>query len=229
MVSQVIESIADLGGLLLTLAAFVLGFGESAFGFDLLVPGEVGMVLAGSAAEHNGTPVVAIIVAGSLGAVLGDSLGYAVGRKWGVDVVEHWSWTRRHLGPKLERAHAYFEHRGGWAVFGARWVGALRAVVPVVAGSARMPFGRFLLWDAPAAVMWVGVVVLVGYHFGSSVADTIDRIGVWWSIAVIAVIVAVVLVRRWRRRRRAGGSGDADRGILPSGNGRAAPEGTTHG
>jgi membrane protein DedA with SNARE-associated domain len=229
MVNQVIESIADLGGVLLTLAAFVLGFGESALGFDLVVPGEVGMVLAGSAAAHNGTPVVAIIVAGSLGAVLGDCAGYAVGRKWGVDVVRHWRWTRRHLGPKLDRAHDYFEHRGGWAVFGARWVGALRAVVPVVAGSARMPFGRFILWDAPAAVLWVTAVALVGYHFGASVADTIDRIGLWWSVAVIAVIAAVVLVRRWRRRGQAGGAGDSDRGRLPTRRRRATPEGTTHG
>jgi membrane protein DedA with SNARE-associated domain len=184
----------------LLVLTFLLAFGESAIGLDLVVPGEVGMVLSGAAAESNGTALALVVVAGSLGAIAGDTVGFVLGRRFGVEIASRWRWTRRRIKPSLDRAHRYYADKGGWSVFGARWVGVLRAVVPLVAGSARMPWGRFLAWDAPSAVLWVMATTAAGYLFGSSVAEIVDRMGLWVSVVVIGVIVAVVLVRRWRRR-----------------------------
>ena len=89
-------------------------------------------------------------------------------------------------------------------MFAARWVGALRALVPLVAGTSEMPFRRFLPWDATAAVLWVTATVWLGATLGDDVADVVDRIGTTISLVVVGVIVLVVVVRSggltpWRR------------------------------
>lgn len=100
------------------------------------------------------------------------------------------------------QATGYFAHGGGPAVAGARWVGALRAVLPVVAGSARMPFGRFVAWDFPSTVLWVTTVSMLGFAFGDDVASAIDDAGTAVSIFVVAGVAAVVVWRRCLRRHR---------------------------
>ena len=62
-------------------------------------------------------------------------------------------------------------------MFVARWVGALRAVVPFVAGIAKMPYRKLLLWDAPAALLWSTAVVIAGFVFGRRITEVIERIG----------------------------------------------------
>jgi membrane-associated protein len=200
-----VESAARMGTLVLVALALGLGFGEGAIGLDLVVPGEVGMVFVGAAAAESGTPVVLVIAAGAIGAVAGDSVGWLIGRRYGVRVITHWRPFRR-LMPSVERARSYFERRGGTAVFAARWVGALRGVVPLVAGTAEMRYLRFLAWDAPAAILWTTAVVLLGYHVGDDVADLVDRVGLVASLGVAAVVAAVLLVRHQRGRRHAAAS-----------------------
>lgn len=202
MASRLLDLVGGAGTPGLLLLAFVLAFGESAIGLDLVVPGEVGMVFSGAAADRNGTPLVLVIVFASVGAVAGDCVGFAVGRRFGVGIVHRWSWSRRRIGPALERAHVYYAERGGWSVFGGRFVGMLRAVVPLVAGSARMPWPRFLLWDVPAAVLWVIATTTAGYLLGSSIAGLVDRLGLGVSLVVLTVLAGVLLVRWWRHRDR---------------------------
>lgn len=185
---------------MLVVLTFGLGFGEGAIGLDLLVPGEVGMVFAGAVAAAGGTPLPLIIVAAAAGSVAGDSVGYWLGRRFGLRIVQSYAWTRRMFEPSVERARQYFAQRGGVAVFVARFVGALRAVVPVIAGTGEMAYTRFLLWDVPAAVLWASIVVSLGYFVGADVAAAVDRIGLTTSIVVVAVLVAVFLLVRHRLR-----------------------------
>lgn len=201
MATRILDLVGGAGPRGLVLLGFLLAFGESAIGLDLLVPGEVGMVVGGAAAERSGTPLPLFIAVASVGAVGGDCVGFALGRRFGTGVVHRWHWSRRRLGPSLARAEAYYAERGGWSVFGGRWVGMLRAVVPLVAGSARMSWPRFLLWGAPAAVLWVIATTTAGFVFGSSIAELVDRLGLAVSLVVVGILAAVVLVRRWRRRR----------------------------
>jgi membrane-associated protein len=209
MASRILELVATVGGPLLALVAAALGFAESAVGLDLLVPGELGMAVAGAAAGHNGTAPALVLAAAIVGAIAGDSAGYWVGRRYGTDVVCHWRFTRRHLAPGLARAQRYFERRGAAAVFAGRWVGALRAVLPVVAGAARMPYARFLLWGVPAIVSWTTAVVLGGYYLGGRAAEFIDEYGRWISVVAVAALAAYLLVRR-HRRRNGGHRGEPD-------------------
>ena len=205
MGSKILDTVAGLGGWLLCLAVLGVSFGESAVLLDFVVPGEVGMVVAGAAASRNDISPWVLIAFGSVGSVLGDSFSYLVGRRWGMSLVRRWSWLRRRLEPRFERAHGHFEQHGGRAVFVARWVGALRALVPVVAGIAEMPYRRFLLWDAVAAVLWVTTMVWLGALLGDDLARVVDRVGTGVSLVVVGAIVLVLVVRARRRRPTSAG------------------------
>ena len=195
MGSNIIDAVARLGGVLLCLAVLGVSFGESAVLLDFVVPGEVGMVVAGAAASRNELSPWVLVAFGTVGAVLGDCFSYVIGHRWGMSLVRRWAWLRRRLEPRFDRAHEYFACRGGRAVFVARWVGALRALVPLVAGTSAMPFRRFLPWDAAAAVLWVTAMVWLGALLGDDVARVVDRVGTGISLVVVATIGLVVLVR----------------------------------
>jgi len=113
----------------------------------------------------------------ALGAVAGDSVSFWLGRRFGTDVIDRWRWVKRRWAPSLRRAQHHFERRGGLSVAVARWVGALRAVVPVVAGTAGMPYRTLLVWDAPSALGWSAVVATLGFALGDDIASVVDRLG----------------------------------------------------
>jgi membrane-associated protein len=205
IVEGLVERIADLGDWRVYLLGAGLALGETMFLVDLVVPGEIGMVLVGAATERADLSLPIAIACAAAGATLGDTIGYLVGRRWGMEVVDHWKLTRR-LRPSLERAHERFQERGALAVFGGRWVGALRAVVPVVAGAARMPLHRFLLWNVLASVSWATTVVGAGYVFGRHIGPTVERVAFAISAVVLSVLAARWLLRRQRTTRTGQGA-----------------------
>jgi membrane-associated protein len=198
-----IEFVSRAEGPALALLVFLLVFGESLIITDLIVPGEVGLVVAGAAAASNGTPIGYVIAAAALGAVAGDTAGYLVGRKVGTDRLLDHRWGRR-LRPTLKRARQHFDDHGISTVAAARWVGALRGVVPVVAGSSRLSAPRFYAASVPSATIWSSTMALLGYVWGDDIADVVDRVGLVVSGVVIAALVAVVLWSRHRREASAG-------------------------
>ena len=184
----------------LALIVLVLVLAESFFVTDLVAPGEVGLVVAGAAAERNGTSLAVVAAAASLGAIAGDSLGYVFGRFVGADLVEQRRWLRW-LRPGLRRARRRFDRHGAWIVAVARWIGALRALVPVVAGSARLSAPRFFLADVPSAIAWSVTIASIGFVWGDDIAGVIDRVGIGLSVAAVVALVLFFVVRR---RRKAG-------------------------
>jgi undecaprenyl-diphosphatase len=194
----VIDFVSRADGFVLGLVVFLVVLAESLIVTDLVVPGEVGLVVAGAAAAANGTSIGLVIGAAAAGAVAGDTVGYLLGRRFGTELITTRRWLRR-FRPALRRAHRYFAERGIATVAAARWVGALRGVVPVVAGSARLEAPRFYVAAAPSAVAWSATMAGLGYVFGDDIADVIDRVGLLVSAAAIVVIVAVIW---WGKRRR---------------------------
>ncbi len=209
MVSDLLDALGDLGIAGLCLAVALLAFSETAILLDLAVPGEVGLVLGGAAAANADHPIAPVIAAAAVGAMLGDTTSYAIGRRWGRPLIDRFEITRRRLAPLVERSERYFERHGGRAVFAGRWVGALRAVVPFVAGLGHLRFRAFLAWNAAASVSWASAVVLLGWWLGEPIASAVDRIGTAVSVAVVAAIAGFWWVRRRRRR----GAGVADEGL----------------
>lgn len=202
MANYLLDRIGDLELFWLAVLAFFLPFAETVAFLDLLVPGEVGMVVVGAAAE---TPdrvlVVFVFVFGAVGAFCGDSVSWYVGHRWGVAVLSRFSPVWRRVEPALGRATAHFDRHGGRSVFFGRFVGALRAIVPLVAGAAGLPYRTFAPWNAAASVLWVGLIVSLGAAFGDDMADAVDQFSVALSIVVVA---GLILWFAWRRRRSSG-------------------------
>lgn len=199
MLRGLLDDLGNVGPVVLCTIAFVLAYSETAIALDLLVPGEVGMVLVGASAASAGAPLPAVVAAAALGAALGDTTSYLIGRRWGRGIVERFRFTQRHLGPLLDAASGHFDRHGGRSVFLGRFVGALRAVVPLVAGAAKLPVRTFAAWNVAASICWASLVVGLGGLVGRSAADVIDRAETFITIVVVAALVTWL----WWRHRRA--------------------------
>jgi membrane-associated protein len=199
VIESLLDHVAELDPVWILLLAFLLPYGETVALLDAVVPGEVGMVLLGAAAAQNEVPVIAVVAVATVGAFLGDSTSWLIGHYWGETLLLRWEPVRKRTEEPLERAERFFARRGGQTVFLARFVGALRALVPLAAGTAGMPYRRFWPWNAAASVTWVTAIVMLGAVFGETVAQTVDRYSVAVSI-VVALVIIFLLGRSWRRR-----------------------------
>ena len=133
---------------------------------------------------------------------VGDSVGYEVGKVTGARVLRTRVLSRHR--ERLDAARSLLARRGGWAVVLGRWTAFFRAVMPALAGMARMPYPKFLACNAAGGIAWGVVVVLVGYAAGASYAS-VEKVVGRGAAAVVAAVVVVGLVV-WRLRRRANGA-----------------------
>ena len=188
MIDQLIARVSRLGDW--SYLIFFLGAALECSAFlGLLVPGE-SLALAGGFLVSLGLLDMSdLIVVVAMGAVVGDSIGYELGRRLGRP------WLIRHGGrvgvrpAHLDRAEAFFARHGGKTVFLGRFVGFLRALSPFVAGSSRMRYRQFLLFNVLGGILWASICVLLGYFLGQS-----------WQIAEHYVIVSTDEHRTRQRR-----------------------------
>ena len=176
-----------------------LAFAEAAIMVGLVLPGETALVVAGFAAQQGWIalwPMVAIAI-GS--AAVGDSVGYEVGRRLGPRLRS--SRLGRRVGNERWRRTDTFLHQyGGRAVLLGRFTAVMRALVPGMAGMARMPYLRtFLPWNVTGAVIWGASCVLLGYSFSASLA-TMGKLLTYAPVVAIALAAAVLVVLRIRKR-----------------------------
>jgi membrane protein DedA with SNARE-associated domain len=106
---------------------------------------------------------------------------------------------RRHSG-RLENAQDFLRRRGGSAVFLGRFTAFFRAVMPALAGTSRMPYGRFLAYNAAGGIVWGIGFVLLGFLAGNSYEAVAKAAG--RDLAVVVAIVAVAALIAWRVRSR---------------------------
>lgn len=145
-------------------AMFAAAFGESFVFLSLAVPGTSLLVAAG-ALTATGTLSPAAVLAGAvLGAVLGDTVSYWLGRRFGGALARVWPFTRN--PGLLPRGVRFFRRWGGLSVFIGRFFGPLRAVVPLAAGIMRMPPGRFWIANLTSALAWAPLLLFVGDRAG---------------------------------------------------------------
>ncbi|MEJ2577711.1 MAG: DedA family protein [Kineosporiaceae bacterium] len=181
------------------LVIFLLVFGEAAVFVGFVLPGETAVVLGGVLASQHDLrlgPLIALVV---VAAVLGDSVGYEVGRHFG-DRLLGWRRLRRH-GKRLDGARDYLRDRGAYAVFLGRWTAFLRAAMPGLAGASRMPYRRFLAWNAVGGLVWGVTFSLVGYLSGASYHLVERRLGTASAGVSLVIVLGVLLGWHWRRRR----------------------------
>ena len=167
------------------------------------IPSELIMPLAGFFAARGTLTLPLVVAAGALGSVLGALPWYVLGRWLGEGRLERWAakhgrWLT--LGPSdLKRAQKAFERHCGKAVLVGRLVPAVRTLISVPAGVARMPLGRFLLFTAAGSVVWAGTLAVAGHALGQEY-DAVARYMGPVSNAIIGVLLLVYVYRviRWK-------------------------------
>lgn len=150
-------------------------FAEDALFVGFVLPGETAAILGGVAAHRGHVAFAAVLAVVIVAAIVGDSVGYEVGRLIGPRVLASRIVAKRR--ERIEGAQDFLARRGGWAVLLGRWVAFFRAVMPALAGLARMPYHVFLPFNAAGGIVWGSVVVSVGYLAGASYAAVEKKAG----------------------------------------------------
>jgi membrane-associated protein len=196
-VTSAIESLPPLAAYAIIGA---LVFGEAAVFIGFVLPGETAVVLGGFLASTNRLNIAVLCVLVVVAAILGDSVGYEVGRLFGPRVVR-WRLLERHEA-RLAKARGMLRDKGGPAVLLGRFTAFFRAVMPGLAGLSEMQYRRFLLWNALGGLTWGTAFCLVGYFAGASYAKVASKIGTGSAVVVGAIVVVTLVVWQLRLRRR---------------------------
>jgi membrane-associated protein len=192
-------TIIRLAGPLVLLVVFALPALEASTLLGIVVPGELALVLGGVLAHQGRVPLWGVVVAGAAGAVVGDSVGYAVGRTVGGRLLARM--PRRLVEPRqVERAAALVRRLGGRAVLLGRFAAALRSLVPGLAGIAGMPYRTFLAYNLVGGVLWATGFVLLGYAAGRAY-PTVERVAGRAGLVLLGAVAIAAVAALLRRRR----------------------------
>jgi membrane protein DedA with SNARE-associated domain len=185
--------------------------------FVPILPSEVIVPMAGwKVAQSGADPAVVewltaqpwtfvgVMVAATIGAAVGSLAGYLIGAWGGRPLLDRYG-RYIHIHPDdLDRADAWFARYGGWAVFLARFVPLLRALINYPAGVARMPIGRFLLFSILGSIPWNLALVTAGWVLGENYEALYSAIRPFEILVYVVVVVAIaVILVRWVRGRSA--------------------------
>ncbi|MDQ6732132.1 MAG: DedA family protein [Actinomycetota bacterium] len=167
-------------------------------------PGETALVLAAVLASQGKLQIWLVLVIGISSAIIGDNLGYWLGRKFGREVLESERGPLHHHRIRaIQAGDRFFDKHGPKAVFLARWIALVRFAAAWLAGINEMRFAEFFLWNALGAVTWGLSFGLVGYFAGQAAADAITQFGIYAFIALAGLAVGGYALFRWRERRGA--------------------------
>ena len=148
---------------------FITAFGESFAFISLLFPGTSLLIAAGTLMAAGSLPYLPIVVGAIAGAVLGDTISFWIGHRFGGGIARAWPFSRN---PELlSSGIKFFARHGGKSVFIGRFFGPIRAVIPLAAGVMRMPRDRFWFANVTSAIVWAPMLLLVG----DAVGDVGDR------------------------------------------------------
>lgn len=168
--------------------------------FGIPAPGETAIIAGAAVAGRGHLNILAVAVIAFLAAVVGDSLGYLIGRRGGRPLVRRYGRYVRLTPPRLERVEGFMTRQGPKIVVIARFVEGLRQFNGVVAGMTGMPFPRFLACNALGAALWVGCWSAVGYLAGNHLDEITVTVSRYLAVAIgVAILVLIAYV--WKRRR----------------------------
>jgi membrane-associated protein len=200
-VNAIASDVASLSGLLAYVVVAALVFGETALFLGFVLPGEAAVVLGGVLASRGRVSLPLLILVVVAAAIIGPLVGYEVGRRMGGRVVG--SRFLRRMSGTLEKATSALNSRGAAAVLVGRFTAVLRALMPALAGTARMRYRTFVVYNAIGGLVWGVGYCLLGYLAGSAYLAVERKVGTGFSIAIAGLVVAALVVWAVRRHRRA--------------------------
>ena len=179
----------------------LLGVAVGIEALGIPVPGETAVILAGLAANSHRLSIVLVIVVASAGAIIGDNIGFVIGRRGGRALLERPGRFYEERQKVLAIGDPFFARHGPKAVFLGRWIAGLRIWASWLAGASSMRWPTFVVWNAAGGIAWATSVALAAYYGGKTVESLFSKIGLY---AIIVVGIAIVVGGAWyvRRRRR---------------------------
>lgn len=161
------------------------------------MPGETILVSAAAiAGTERGLDIRGVIAAAAGGAIIGDNVGFWVGRRFGEPLIEKWGYLVGLDAQKRMLGRYLFARYGGSIVFFGRFIALLRAFAAVLAGVNELAFGRFFVFNAAGGIVWATVFGLGGYLLGATIHRIAGPIG--WSMLLVALALGVVFWRYYK-------------------------------
>lgn len=201
----VLQFVQDVDPLLRTILAGVGILLETSILVGLVIPGD-SIVIVASTGVASPFEFVGLMLAVIIGALCGESIGFALGRYFGPKI------RRSRLGRRIgeaqwSRAEHYLDRRGGIAVFISRFLPVFHSLIPLTVGMSTMSYARFIRWTTPACILWAGLYVSVGTFAGGTYRDLSDNlhyagyifVGIIVGFGVILVVAKRLLQRREER------------------------------
>ncbi|MGB0115140.1 MAG: DedA family protein [Ilumatobacteraceae bacterium] len=164
-----------------------------------IVPGETTVIAGGVAAGAGNQQLALVILAGALGAFLGDNLAYTIGRRFRPRL-ETWAKRKEQRLVRFEQAHTQIRKRGGPLLITARFIPGGRTLLTVSSGLTEQPRAWFAAWVAVAGVIWATYAAVLGYIFGQAFEDD-HSLAFWLAFGTALGLTALVEIIRWIRER----------------------------
>lgn len=167
-----------------------------------IVPGETTVIAGGVAAGAGNQTLAFVILAGAVGAFLGDNLAYTIGNRF-EPRVQAWAERKSNRAARIDAAGMQIKKRGGLLLVTARFIPGGRTILTVSSGITRQPRLWFAAWVAVAATIWATYAAGLGYLFGQAFENN-HTAAFWLAFGTALAITLLVELIRWSRERRAG-------------------------
>lgn len=164
-------------------------------------PGETALVLAAILASRGKLEIELVLLIGIASAIIGDNLGYLLGRHFGRDAVLAKGPLHSHRVRAVAYGDDFFERHGSKAVFLARFIALVRFAAAWLAGINRMPWRVFLFWNALGGICWGLAYGLLGYFLGKAATHVLAELGIAGAVLLVLSLVGAIGFVWWRRRQ----------------------------
>ncbi|MGG7464117.1 MULTISPECIES: DedA family protein [unclassified Plantibacter] len=216
LLTQLLDLVQSVDPVTRTILAGIGIMLETSVLIGLIVPGDT-VVIVASTGVSGAFQWIAMIIVVIVGALIGESIGFGLGRWFGPKI------RASKLGKRIgeqhwTRAEHYLDRRGGIAVFVSRFLPVLHSLIPLTVGMSTMSYRKFIAWTTPACIIWASAYVSVGAIAAGSYRELSDRLH--WAgyifVAIIAVFLVVALIvkkvleRSQERHMQRAGDGDAN-------------------
>jgi membrane-associated protein len=212
VVHDVLEWLAALPQPALVGATGTLVFAECTIGLGFIAPGEAGLLVAATTVTSPSRFIILWLVV-TVCAGLGDSIGYAIGRRFGPSL-RRTKLIQKYGTDGWDKATGILQRRGAWAVYFARFLPVVRTLTPAAAGASRLPYRKFLPAVVAGAACWSAMHIAIGAALGEA-AERIEGVISTGGIVVLGVVVLALIVTLAIRKRRKEARARAAAHIVP--------------
>jgi membrane-associated protein len=166
---------------------FITIFSESGLLFGFFLPGDTLLFAAGIFASQGFFSITFLIIGATIAAIVGDSVGYWMGKNVGGKIFTHRSSPLLGISKnQVDRAERFYQRHGAITIVIARFIPVIRTFAPIIAGIANMNYRKFLIFNIIGGVLWCMSLPLLGYYFGSLIPNP-DR----FLLPIVCVVMVI--------------------------------------